>query len=100
MLAQLLLCKAVSGASATTATTLVVTAAAAAAKSLHLFSSMDSCQDVYAEIKASDGVFKYYCNGQWLQSSSGKSVPVICPTTQESVFSVQGGCLRVDWMCV
>jgi glyceraldehyde-3-phosphate dehydrogenase (NADP+) len=51
---------------------------------------MASCQDVYTEIKAASGVYKYYSNGQWLESSSGKSVPVINPSTQEKDYAVQG----------
>lgn len=54
------------------------------------YSKMASCQDVYTEIKAASGVYKYYSNGQWLESSSGKSVPVINPSTQEKDYAVQG----------
>jgi hypothetical protein len=53
------------------------------------YSSM-SCEDIYSVIRAESGVYKYYCNGQWLESTSGKSVPVINPTTQEKDYAVQG----------
>jgi hypothetical protein len=53
------------------------------------YSSM-SCQDFYSVIRAESGVYKYYCNGQWLESTSGKSVPVINPSTQEKDYAVQG----------
>lgn len=49
-----------------------------------------SCEDFYSVIRAETGVYKYYCNGQWLVSTSGKSVPVINPTTQEKDYAVQG----------
>jgi hypothetical protein len=45
----------------------------------------------YKDIRVdSTGIHKYYCNGEWLESSSGKSVPVLNPTTQEKEFAVQG----------
>lgn len=49
-----------------------------------------ACENAYAEIRAESGVFKFYSNGQWLESSSGKSVPVINPSTQEKDYAVQG----------
>jgi glyceraldehyde-3-phosphate dehydrogenase (NADP+) len=55
-----------------------------------------SCENIYSVIKAESGIFKYYCNGQWLESSSGKSVPVINPSTQEKDYAVQGKL----WRCV
>lgn len=54
-----------------------------------------SFQDIYSVIKAESGVYKYYCNGQWLESSSGKSVPVINPTTNEKDYAVQGKLQRL-----
>lgn len=49
-----------------------------------------SASSFYADIKAANGVLKYYCNGEWLESASGKSVPVINPTTQAHDYAVQG----------
>lgn len=54
-----------------------------------------SCEDFYSVIRAETGVYKYYCNGQWLESTSGKSVPVINPTTQEKDYAVQA-CTREE----
>eukprot|EP00775_Hariotina_reticulata_P003280 gene3280-3557_t len=49
--------------------------------------------DFYAEIHASSSsdlpTFKYYCNGQWLESSSGKHVPVTNPSTLKKEYLVQ-----------
>ncbi|XP_056174893.1 NADP-dependent glyceraldehyde-3-phosphate dehydrogenase-like isoform X2 [Syzygium oleosum] len=44
---------------------------------------------VFAEIKDGDGVFRYYCDGEWKASASGKSVPIINPTTRSTHFKVQ-----------
>jgi hypothetical protein len=59
---------------------------------LRHISSMSS--DFYAEIHASSSsdlpTFKYYCNGQWLESSSGKHVPVTNPSTLKKEYLVQG----------
>jgi delta 1-pyrroline-5-carboxylate dehydrogenase len=40
-------------------------------------------------IKASSGAYKYFCNGQWLESSSGKTVPVTNPSTLQKDYQVQ-----------
>ncbi|MBA0690579.1 hypothetical protein Goari_008245 [Gossypium aridum] len=45
---------------------------------------------VFAELVDGDGVFKYYSSGEWKKSSSGKSVPIINPTTRQPHFKVQG----------
>lgn len=45
---------------------------------------------VFAELVDGDGVFKYYSSGEWRESSSGKSVPIINPTTRQPHFKVQG----------
>lgn len=42
-----------------------------------------------AHIKASSGAYKYFCNGQWLESSSGKTVPVTNPSTLQKDYQVQ-----------
>ena len=43
----------------------------------------------YAEILDGD-VFKYYSEGEWKKSSSGKSVAIINPTTRITQYKVQG----------
>lgn len=43
----------------------------------------------FAEIIDGD-VFNYYADGKWSKSSSGKSVPIINPTTRKTHFKVQG----------
>jgi hypothetical protein len=59
-------------------------------------SSMASEQgDFYEPIRtAAPGVFKYFCNNQWAVSASGKTVPVINPSTQAHDFAVQGEAFR------
>ena len=52
--------------------------------------------EFYAVCKGSDGVFKYYRDGEWMQSSSGKVVPILNPCTNEKAFEVQGG-LGAGW---
>eukprot|EP00882_Tetradesmus_deserticola_P020935 GHRQ01022626.1.p1 GENE.GHRQ01022626.1~~GHRQ01022626.1.p1 ORF type:complete len:298 (+),score=110.38 GHRQ01022626.1:1310-2203(+) len=44
---------------------------------------------VSEHIKASSGAYKYFCNGQWLESSSGKTVPVTNPSTLHKDYQVQ-----------
>lgn len=44
----------------------------------------------YDEIVAKSGVYKYYGNGKWKESSSGKTVGVINPSTLKKDFQVQG----------
>ena len=44
----------------------------------------------YDEILAKNGVYKYYVNGEWKESSSGKTVGVINPSTLKKDFQVQG----------
>eukprot|EP00878_Enallax_costatus_P004140 GHUV01004369.1.p1 GENE.GHUV01004369.1~~GHUV01004369.1.p1 ORF type:complete len:552 (+),score=134.00 GHUV01004369.1:170-1657(+) len=45
--------------------------------------------DFYSDIKAQSGAYKYFCNGQWLESTSGKTVPVVNPSTLKKDFQVQ-----------
>ena len=45
----------------------------------------------YNEIKASSGIYKYYVNGEWKESTSDKSVGILNPTSNETVYKVQGG---------
>ena len=44
----------------------------------------------YDEIKASSGTYKYYVNGEWKESTSDKSVGILNPTSNETVYKVQG----------
>lgn len=50
---------------------------------------------VYADIIEGD-VFKYYSDGEWKKSSSGKSVSIINPTTRKTQFKVQGIYLHIS----
>lgn len=50
---------------------------------------------VYADIIEGD-VFKYYSDGEWKKSSSGKSVSIVNPTTRKTQFKVQGICLQLS----
>lgn len=49
---------------------------------------------VFAEIIDGD-VFKYYCEGEWKKSSSGKSVAIINPSTRKTQYKVQGIFFRI-----
>lgn len=44
---------------------------------------------VFADIIESE-VFKYYADGEWKTSSSGKSVSIINPTSRKTQYKVQG----------
>jgi glyceraldehyde-3-phosphate dehydrogenase (NADP+) len=44
----------------------------------------------YAPIRSGSGAFKYFVDGEWRESSSGKTVPVLNPTTQQQEYAVQG----------
>lgn len=52
---------------------------------------------VYAEITEGD-VFKYYSDGEWKKSSSGKSVSIINPTTRKTQYKVQG--IHIVYLCI
>jgi len=61
---------------------------------LGLFSLLEFLTDMagtgpYAEILDGD-VYKYYSEGEWKKSSSGKSVAIINPTTRKTQYKVQG----------
>jgi hypothetical protein len=45
----------------------------------------------YDGIQASSGAYKHYCGGSWSESTSGRTIPVINPTTQSECYRVQGG---------
>ena len=44
---------------------------------------------VFADILDGD-VYKYYDDGEWKKSSSGKTVAIINPTTRKTQYKVQG----------
>ena len=44
----------------------------------------------YNDIVASSGAFKFFLDGRWQESASGKTVPVINPCTREPQYYVQG----------
>lgn len=48
---------------------------------------------VFAEIIDGD-MFKYYDEGEWKKSSSGKAVSIINPTTRKTQYKVQGTCFH------
>lgn len=51
--------------------------------------SFSTMGEFYSDIRAQSGAYKYFCNGQWLESSSGKTVPVVNPSTLRKEFEVQ-----------
>ena len=46
------------------------------------------------------GALKYYVNGEWRESQSGKTVPISNPTTQKTEYNVQGVCTFNRYHCV
>lgn len=68
--------------------------AAAAAPAAGMAGAEDSAA-FYAPIRAAgSGAFKYFVDGEWRESASGKTVPVLNPSTQAQEYAVQGerGC--------
>lgn len=45
--------------------------------------------NIYADIICASGAYKYYSGGQWRESSSGKLVPIVNPTTRTVQYNVQ-----------
>eukprot|EP00879_Flechtneria_rotunda_P003597 GHRR01003832.1.p1 GENE.GHRR01003832.1~~GHRR01003832.1.p1 ORF type:complete len:542 (+),score=137.43 GHRR01003832.1:136-1626(+) len=45
--------------------------------------------EVYQDICAAPNTYKYFSDGRWLESSSGKTVAVVNPTTLQPEFQVQ-----------
>lgn len=43
---------------------------------------------LFKEVVNDDGSYKFYLNGQWKTSESGKTVKVLNPMTNEAVFYV------------
>ncbi|RWV91567.1 hypothetical protein GW17_00046139 [Ensete ventricosum] len=46
--------------------------------------------DVFTEIVDGEQVYKYYADGEWKKSASGKSVSIVNPTTRKPQYKVQG----------
>ena len=44
----------------------------------------------YDEIIASNGVYKFYSDGEWKETTSSRTVKILNPSTNQSVFQVQG----------
>lgn len=44
---------------------------------------------VFAEILDGE-VYRYYADGEWRKSASGKSVNIVNPTTRKTQYKVQG----------
>lgn len=68
---------------------LVIWASAARGPQALRFSSSLASKDFFSDIRSSDGTFKYFCDGEWLESSSGKTVGVVNPCTRRKEFEVQ-----------
>ncbi|GIL45440.1 hypothetical protein Vafri_2681 [Volvox africanus] len=45
--------------------------------------------DFYKDIVASTGIYKFYLDGQWRESTSGKAVSITNPSTRQTCFQVQ-----------
>ncbi|KAG6534758.1 hypothetical protein ZIOFF_008661 [Zingiber officinale] len=45
---------------------------------------------VFTDIVDEDQVFKYYADGEWKKSASGKAVSIVNPTTRKTQYKVQG----------
>ena len=52
--------------------------------------------DFYKDIVASSGAYKYYVNGEWKESTSGKTVPILNPSTNQAAYKVQGTLTMMD----
>jgi glyceraldehyde-3-phosphate dehydrogenase (NADP+) len=44
---------------------------------------------MFSEILDGD-LYKYYSDGEWKKSSSGKTVSIVNPTTRKTQYKVQG----------
>ena len=49
---------------------------------------------LFAEILDGEHAYKYYADGEWKKSTSGKTVAIINPTTRKTQYKVQGDQLR------
>lgn len=62
---------------------------------IRYISSAAAMSGFYSDIKASSGTYKFYGNGEWKESTSGKSVSILNPTSNEAVYQVQGRSLPI-----
>lgn len=53
---------------------------------------------VFAEILDGE-VYKYYADGEWRSSASGKSVAIVNPTTRKTQYRVQGAGSLASALC-
>lgn len=44
----------------------------------------------YDEVTASNGVYKFYSDGEWKETTSSRTVKILNPSTNEPVYQVQG----------
>ena len=44
----------------------------------------------YDEVIASNGVYKFYSDGEWKETTSSRTVKILNPSTNEAVYQVQG----------
>ena len=44
----------------------------------------------YSEIISASGAYKAFIDGEWRESTSGKTVSISNPTTEATAFTVQG----------
>lgn len=44
----------------------------------------------YDEVIASNGVYKFYSDGEWKETTSSRTVKILNPSTNEPVYQVQG----------
>eukprot|EP00955_Chlamydomonas_euryale_P082677 363758-Chlamydomonas_euryale.AAC.9 len=51
---------------------------------------------VFADLLSASGAYKYYADGEWKESTSGKTVGVTNPSTREPAFQFQGARARPD----
>lgn len=72
----------------TTHLTHLIAALVGTGSQIRLFSAT-TMAEFYGDIRAPSGAFKYFVNGQWRESSSGKTVAVTNPTTLQKDYQVQ-----------
>ena len=54
------------------------------------FSATMTQDNFYADCLAPSGVYKYFFENQWVESSSGKTVKILNPSTNTAIYEVQG----------
>lgn len=52
--------------------------------------------EVFTDLVAGEDTFKFYAEGKWQISTSGKTVNVINPSTRKTQYKVQGTTLFLD----